>query len=67
MTKKTEEFDYGSKAAELEETLAKLQRPDIGIDEATRLHGEGIRLVHELEEYLKQAEIVVKKHVADSE
>jgi len=67
MAKKTEEFDYRLKAEALESILAKLQRPDIEIDEATRLHTEGMQLVRELETYLEKAEIIVKKHVADNE
>jgi exodeoxyribonuclease VII small subunit len=56
------EFDYRKKAMELEEVVAKLQNPDIQIDEATKLHEAGLKLVTELEAYLAQAEIVVKKH-----
>lgn len=67
MTKKTEDFDYSTRAEELERILLDLQRPDIEIDAATKLHTEGLRLITELEAYLKQAEVVVKKHVADSE
>lgn len=60
-------FDYRKKAGELEEIVAKLQDPDIQIDEATRLHAAGLKLVSELEYYLNQAEIVVRKHVAGNE
>jgi exodeoxyribonuclease VII small subunit len=64
MTKKSDVFDYGAKAAELEQIVADLQNPDIQIDEATKLHAAGLKLIDELESYLKQAEITVKKHVA---
>ena len=67
MAKKTDrqaDFDYGTKAAELEQVLVQLQNPDIQIDEATRLHAAGLKLISELEQYLQQAEIEVKKHVA---
>jgi len=67
MTKTIGEFDYAKKAAELEQIVANLQDPDIQIDEATKLHAAGLKLVKELETYLNQAEIVVKKHVADDE
>ena len=63
MAKKVE-FNYGEKAAELEEIVARLQNPDIQIDEATKLHAAGLELVDELEAYLKQAEIEVRRHVA---
>ncbi|HUB93079.1 MAG TPA: exodeoxyribonuclease VII small subunit [Verrucomicrobiae bacterium] len=64
MTQK--EFNYTEKAAKLEQIVAKLQDSDIQIDEATKLHAAGVTLVKELEEYLSQAEVVVKKHVAET-
>jgi exodeoxyribonuclease VII small subunit len=57
------DFDYRSKAAELERIVAELQNPDIQIDEATKLHAVGLKLIGELETYLNQAEVEVKKHV----
>ncbi len=63
MVKKTE-FDYRTKALELEHIVAELQNPDIQIDEATKLHAAGLKLIGELEAYLNQAEIEVKRHVA---
>jgi len=66
MVKKIGDFDYRTKAEELERIVASLQSPDIQIDEATKLHAAGLKLVGELEEYLNQAEITVKKHVADT-
>jgi exodeoxyribonuclease VII small subunit len=64
MAKKTDTFDYQAKSAELERVLADLQDPDIQIDEAAKLHAAGLKLVEELETYLKQAENEVRKHVA---
>lgn len=64
MAKKSETFDYQSKAVELERIVGELQNPDIQIDEATKLHKEGLTLIGELEAYLNQAEVEVKKHVA---
>lgn len=66
MAKKIEDFDYRTKAEELEKIVTALQNPDIQIDEATKLHADGLKLVSELEAYLNQAEITVKKHVADA-
>ncbi len=66
MAKKTDNFDYRTKADELEHIVTALQDPDIQIDEATKLHAAGLKLVEELDAYLNQAEIIVKKHVADS-
>ena len=60
----SEPFDYRAKAAELEAVVAQLQNPDIQIDEATRLHAAGLKLIGELEAYLNQAEVEVKRHVA---
>jgi len=65
MAKKTEDFDYRTKAEELEGIVAKLQNPDIQIDEATKLHAAGLKLIEELEKYLNQAEVEVKKHIAE--
>jgi exodeoxyribonuclease VII small subunit len=62
MAKKTDEFDYREKADELERIVAELQDPDIQIDEATKLHAAGLKLIEELEVYLNQAETEVKKH-----
>lgn len=55
-------FDYAAKAAELDKIVADLQNPDIRLDEAAKLHAAGLKLVDELEAYLNQAEIAVRKH-----
>lgn len=60
---KQAEFDYREKSDELEKIIAQLQDPDIQIDEAVKLHAAGLKLIGELEAYLNQAEIEVKKHV----
>lgn len=60
------QFDYRTKADALEKVVDELQNPDIQIDEATKLHAEGLKLIGELEAYLNQAEIEVKKHLADN-
>ena len=65
MAKKVDTFDYRTKAVELERIVAELQNPDIQIDEATKLHAEGLKLIEELEAYLNQAEIEVKKHLSE--
>ncbi|HSX30750.1 MAG TPA: exodeoxyribonuclease VII small subunit [Candidatus Saccharimonadales bacterium] len=64
MATKKVEFDYRDKATQLEQIVASLQNPDIQIDDATRLHAEGLKLITELEAYLNQAEVAVKRHVA---
>jgi len=65
MAKQTEEFDYSARAAELEQVVSELQQPDIQIDEATRLHTRGLKLIAELEAYLNQAETEVRRHLAE--
>ncbi len=65
MAKSTEaSFDYAAKTAELETVLAQLQSDDISLDEAIKLHDVGKKLVAELEEYLKTAEVTVRRRVA---
>jgi exodeoxyribonuclease VII small subunit len=61
---KKSEFDYRRKSQELEDIVSKLQNPEIQIDEATKLHAAGLKLIDELEVYLNQAEIEVNKHIA---
>ena len=65
MAKKADQFDYRAKAEELEKIVAELQNPDIQIDEATKLHAAGLKLIEELEAYLNQAEVEVKKHLSE--
>ncbi len=67
MAKKSEVFDYHERAEALERIVAELQNPDIHIDQATKLHAQGLKLIEELETYLKQAEVTVKKHIAEQE
>jgi exodeoxyribonuclease VII small subunit len=62
MTKKT--IDYAKTLAELEAVLAKLQDSETSLDEAITLHTKGKELVAALDEYLKDADIIVKKQVA---
>jgi exodeoxyribonuclease VII small subunit len=64
MAKKTDAFDYRAKSDELERIVTELQNPDIHIDDATRLHAAGVKLIGELESYLSQAEIEINKHIA---
>ncbi len=52
---------YQEMTAQLEAILAKLQQPDIGIDEAVKLYEQGLKLVRALEKHLKQAENTITK------
>lgn len=62
MTNKT--IDYAKTLAELETVLEKLQSTETSLDDALALHAKGKALVASLEEYLKNADIVIKKQVA---
>ena len=65
MASKLKSFDYRAKSAELDEIIAGLQNPEVQVDEATELHAAGLKLVGEIEAYLNQAEIEVKRHLAE--
>lgn len=48
--------DYSALSIELGDILAKLQQPGIQVDEALKMYEQGIRLVHQLEAHLEEAE-----------
>lgn len=50
------EKNYRTLSAELDDVLAKLQDPDIQVDEAVQLYERGLALLAGLERHLKQAE-----------
>lgn len=50
------EVNYQTLSAELDGVLAKLQDPDIQVDDAVKLYEQGLKLVSELEKHLKKAE-----------
>ena len=62
-----ETFNYAAKLSELEGVLAALQDVDVTLDQAIKLHETGRNLVAELEQYLKEAEVIVKKQVVGKE
>jgi exodeoxyribonuclease VII small subunit len=51
-----QQVDYQTMSAQLEMVLAKLQSPDVHVDEAVRLYEEGLQLVAALEIHLQQAQ-----------
>ena len=59
-------FDYAAKSAELEAILSQLQDSETSLDEALRLHEEGKKLITELEQYLKKAELIVHRQTVDT-
>ena len=48
--------DYQTLSAELDGVLAALQQPDVQVDEAVKLYEQGLKLVAQCEQHLKQAE-----------
>jgi exodeoxyribonuclease VII small subunit len=56
-----ENNDYQTVNQRLEEVLAKLQAPDVQVDEAMKLYEEGLELVGKLEKHLEQAENKIEK------
>lgn len=56
-----ENSDYQTLNQRLEEVLAKLQAPDVQVDEAVQLYEEGLALVGKLEKHLEQAENKIEK------
>jgi exodeoxyribonuclease VII small subunit len=53
--------DYQTLYEQLDTVLAKLQAPDVHVDEAVKLYEEGLELVDALEKHLKQAENKIEK------
>lgn len=58
------EFSYLGKSAELEAILVELQQPDTSLEDALALHKKGQEILAELEDFLKTAEVEVKKRTA---
>jgi exodeoxyribonuclease VII small subunit len=48
--------NYAQLQGELDNVLAELQRDDLDVDEALRYYQQGLKLVQQLEQYLKTAE-----------
>ena len=50
------EKNYQTMNAELSKVLAKLQDPDVDVDDAVKLYEQGTKLIEQLEKHLRQAE-----------
>jgi exodeoxyribonuclease VII small subunit len=48
--------DYSTLNQKLDDILARLQQPDVKVDEAVELYEQGLKLAIKLEAHLKQAE-----------
>lgn len=53
--------NYQDLSEKLDDVLAKLQAPDVHVDEAVKLYEEGLKLIAVLEKHLKQAENKIEK------
>lgn len=49
-------MNYQTLSAQLDGILAKLQDPELEVDEAVQLYEQGTKLITQLEKHLKQAE-----------
>ena len=61
-----ERQDYQTLSDQLDGVLAKLQAPDVHVDEAVKLYEEGLKLIAALEKHLKQAENKIEKLKANT-
>lgn len=52
----TKTKDYQELSLELDEVLAKLQQPNVQVDEAVKLYEKGLGLIEQLEKQLATAE-----------
>jgi exodeoxyribonuclease VII small subunit len=59
--KETKTKDYQTLSTELDEVLARLQQPDIQVDEAVELYEQGLGLISLLDKHLKQAENKIER------
>jgi len=57
--------EFGAQLARLEEIVRRLEVEDVDLDEALRLFEEGVERLRDARERLAQAEIQVKKVLAD--
>lgn len=53
--------DYQTLSRQLDEVMAKLQEPDVGVDEAVALYEQALQLIRQLEHYLQTAENKIKQ------
>lgn len=53
--------NYQALNLELDEVLAKLQQPNIQVDEAVALYEKGLELIDALENHLESAENTIEK------
>lgn len=61
MTQKESSKTYQELSSELDTVLAKLQQPDIAVDDAVKLYEQGMKLAAELEKHITKAENTLQK------
>lgn len=52
---------YQELSAELDGILAKLQSPEVQVDELSELYKDGLKIITQLEDHLKQTENIIEK------
>ena len=60
-SKKSTDFDYGSKMKQLEDLLQQIESDELDVETAITKFESGIQLVDELEKYLTTAENKIEK------
>jgi exodeoxyribonuclease VII small subunit len=53
--------NYQTLSLALDEVLAKLQQPNVQVDEAVTLYEQGLQLIEQLEKHLQQAENTIER------
>ena len=53
---KSNQPTYQDLSVQLDDVLARLQQPDVQVDEAVKLYEQGLTLITQLETHLAQAE-----------
>lgn len=54
-------MNYQELSTELDQILAKLQSPEVQVDELAVLYKDGLKIITQLEGHLKQTENVIEK------
>ena len=60
-SKKAKQFDYGNKMKALEDLIAQAEHDELDVDDAIATFEDGMKLVNEIEDYLKTAENKITK------
>lgn len=58
---KDSKLTYQEMHARLDEVLTQIQSPQTSVDDALKLHKEGVELVAGLEKYIAEAELAISK------